>query len=299
MERALGGGTFDLAWESIHGEPGLAPRLRIEGVLHSRDYSPGSAVVLAAEVTACELATGGPSILGTTPPRALPLRQLETVRWGANPPPPRSMEQRVYLHLPMPPFILEGLEARRLGGPFDLKIDTAVLLIDRREVPEEANRADLFDPTWRHQQDLRLSSDQWATVLEQWGRGVGITVLVPLPALEPNEERARVVRELSDARQRIDGGDYTGSVGSSRRALETLRALLARLLPPGTPPARPQERDVPQRIETVLVALFNLASAASHTNEPIGDWEPARADAVALAGATASLAQEVFALLDA
>ena len=203
------------------------------------------------------------------------------------------------MYLPVLPFVLEGLEERRQGSAFVLKIGTAILLLERTQVPEDANRADLFDPTWRHQQDLRVSSDQWATVLDSWGRGVGIPILVPLPALEPNEERARVVRELRAARQKLDGGDYRGSVISSRRALEILGELLARLLPAGTRPSRAKERDVPQRIETVRKALFDLASAASHTNEPIGDWEPARADAVALAGATASLAQEVFALLDA
>ena len=66
------------------------------------------------------------------------------------------MEQAVYLHLPMPPFVIEGLEARRLGSAFVLKIDTAVLVIERTQVPEDANSAGPFDPTWHHQQDPRV-----------------------------------------------------------------------------------------------------------------------------------------------
>lgn len=298
MERALGGGFFDLEWDGICGEPGAAPRLRLDGTLRSRDYSPGSAVLLAADVTAWELANGGSAFLGTTPPSAMPLRQLETVGRGANPPPPRSMEQGVHLYLPMAPFVLEGLEERRQGREFVLKIETTVLLIERSQVREDASRADLFDPTWRHQRDFRVSLDRWGSVLEQWGRGVGIPVLVPLPALEPDEERTRVVRLLREARQELDGGKYTGSVTSSRMALEILHDLLKRLAPGDAPPPDKKRRDVAERMKAVLVALHDLASAAVHTNEPIRDWVPSRADAVALAGATASLAQQVFALLD-
>jgi hypothetical protein len=80
----------------------------------------------------------------------------------------------------------------------------------------------------------------------------------------------------------------------SRKALELLRGLnLAK-----TPiPKEAKERDVFQRIRVVIDALFNLASASLHVDGPIKDFEPVRADAIALAGATASVAQEVFAHL--
>jgi len=47
-----------------------------------------------------------------------------------------------------------------------------------------------------------------------------------------------------------------------------------------------------------LEALFNLASASMHTDPPIKDFAPMRADAVAVTAGTASVAHEVFAWLD-
>ena len=125
---------------------------------------------------------------------------------------------------------------------------------------------------------------------------MGIPIVLPLTATEPNAERAAVIRYLTEARQKIDGADYAGSVANSRKALELLRGLS----PATTPiPKEAKERDVLQRIHTVMDALFSLASASSHVDGPIMDFEPMRADAVALAGATASVAQEVFAHLQA
>lgn len=48
----------------------------------------------------------------------------------------------------------------------------------------------------------------------------------------------------------------------------------------------------------MLDALFGLASAAMHTEPPIKDFVPMRADAVALAAGTASVSQQIFAWLD-
>ena len=63
-------------------------------------------------------------------------------------------------------------------------------------------------------------------------------------------------------------------------------------------PKETKDRDILlQRIHVVIDSLFSLASASPHVDGPIKDFEPMRADAVALAGATASVAQEVFAHL--
>jgi hypothetical protein len=61
----------------------------------------------------------------------------------------------------------------------------------------------------------------------------------------------------------------------------------------------PKERDVNQRIRAVLDALYSLASASPHFDAAVEDFEPTRADAVALVGATMSTAQEVFARIEA
>jgi len=118
--------------------------------------------------------------------------------------------------------------------------------------------------------------------------------VLPLAATEPDPKRSEIVRHLKDARQKIDGADYAGSVACSRKALELLRGLG----PATTPvPKDVKGRDVLQRIHTVIDALFSLASASPHVDGAIKDFEPMRADAVGLAGATVSIAQEVFAHL--
>jgi len=134
----------------------------------------------------------------------------------------------------------------------------------------------------------------WGLVLERWERGFGIPIVLPLAAVEPSAERAEIVRHLKDARQKIDGADYAGSFACSRKALELLRGLS---LAKNPIPKEAKDRDVFQRIHVVVDSLFNLASASLHADGPIKDFEPMRADAVALAGATASVAQEVFARL--
>ena len=100
---------------------------------------------------------------------------------------------------------------------------------------------------------------------------------------------------MREARTKIDRADYDGSFTESRKALELLRALS----PATTPIERnSQDRDAGQRIHAVIDAFFSLASAALHTDPSIKDFEPIRADAVALAAGTASVAQQVFAWLD-
>lgn len=141
-----------------------------------------------------------------------------------------------------------------------------------------------------------MSQHDWGQVLERWERGVGIPIVLPLAAVETSTERAEIVRHLKDARQKIDGADYAGSFAGSRKALELLRALSLATTPV---PKEAKDRDVLQRIHAVIDALFGLASASPHVDGPIKDFQPMRADAVALAGATASVAQEVFAHLRA
>ena len=145
-----------------------------------------------------------------------------------------------------------------------------------------------------HDDHLTVSRDMWGKVLQAWGRGVGISLIVPLVATTPGAHRAEIVGHLRDAWAKADGADYSGSMTSSRKALELLR----NLNPVDQPLPRPsKERTVDQRIHAVLDSLHNLASASLHTDEPVKDFVPRRADAVGLAAATAALAQEVFARL--
>lgn len=284
----FGEGSIRLDWTGVDGLPGLAPQLILNGTLVANGYGVGAVVQITAEVTAWNISDTY-AFLGTTGPKAYALNQL-------HPPPTDETHWDVRLKLPMSPSAIEGLEERRQGKNFSLQIETALLLVNGGEPTGARTKAHYAThPTRTSQDQLHVKQADWAMVLERWGRGVGILVLVPLTALEPSEERAEVIRHLRDARQKIDGADYQGSLTDSRKALELLRALSPVTL---QIPINQKDRDPIQRIHAVIEALFGLASATLHTDPPVNNFVPMRADAVSVAAGTASVAQQVFAWLD-
>jgi hypothetical protein len=291
----FGEGSISIDWTGVDGWPGLSPQLMLKGNLVAKGYGVGAVVQVTTEVTAWDI-VGTYAFLGTTPPRAYALNWVKQGYGQLNPLPPDETRWEINLKLPMSPSVIEGLEERRQGEDFSLQLDTSVLLVDGGEPTGPRTRAYYATHPMRTDQDrLQIRQHEWATVLERWGRGVGIPVLVPLVALEPNPQRADVIRHLKKARQKIDGADYPGSFAETRKALELLRGLSTATLPL---PKDPKERDPLQRIHAVIDALHSLASASLHTDPPIKDFVPMRADAVAVVAGTASIAQQMFAWLD-
>jgi len=291
----FGEGNIRLDWTGIDGWPGLAPQLLLKGKLTAKGYGVGAVVQITSEVTAWGIINTY-AFLGATEPRAFVLNWVKQRDGQLNPAPPDETTWDVELKLPMPPSIIEGLEERRQGKDFSLQLDTTILLVDGGEPTGPRTEAYYATyPTRTAQDRVQVKQSEWAAVLERWGRGVGIPVLVPIAAVEPNAERAEVVRRLRHARQKIDGADYQGSFAETRKALELLRGLSQASLPL---PRDPKERDPLQRIHAVIESLFSLASAPLHTDPPIKDFVPMRADAVAVAAGTASITQQVFAWLD-
>jgi hypothetical protein len=190
---------------------------------------------------------------------------------------------------------LEAFEELRQGGDFKLQIESTILMVDRGLVATgEAAQPQDVSPVLPHVDCLTVSRDMWGKALQAWGRGLGIPLIVPLVATTPDAQQAEIVGRLRDAWAKADGADYSGSIASSRKALELLRNLSAVDQPL---PRQSKERTVDQRIRAVVDSLHSLASASSHADEPVKDFVPRRADAVGLAGATAALAQEMFARL--
>jgi hypothetical protein len=292
----FGDGSISLDWTGIEGLSGLQPRLVLVGKLVAKSYGIGAVVQVTADVTAWEI-TGTYAFLGTAAPQPYVLNWVKQQYAQFNPPPLDETTWDVRLPVALSPSVIEGLEERRQGKDFSIQIDTTILLLDGGE-PKGPRTQTYYGthPTRTAQDTIRVSQHDWGKVLERWERGVGVPIVLPLAAVEPSAERAEIVRHLKDARQKIDGADYAGSLACSRKALELLRGLSTATTPV---PKEAKDRDVPQRIHSVIDALFGLASASPHVDGPIKDFEPMRADAVALAGATASIAQEVFAHLRA
>lgn len=293
----FGAGSVGLRWTGVEGIGGLQTQLAIRGTLDAKGYGIGAVVQLAAEITAWDEGSAPYGALGTTLPQAFVLNWLKQQFIVPNPPSEDETSSPVNLQIPMAPDTLERLEQRREGRAFQLQIDTTIVLVDAgRAIEGEGTRDQAGGhPMYTGQDWLSVSREDWAGVLQQWERGMGVSILVPLPIVEPSPERGDVVRRLAVARQRIDAGDYQGAFIECRQVLELLRQLSR--ADPGAP-KDVKSRSVPQRVHAVLNSLHTLASAAFHTDEAIRDFVPGRADAVALTGATASMAQQVFALLD-
>lgn len=291
----FGEGSIRLDWNGVDARPGLASQLALKGKLIAKGYGVGAVVQITAEVTAYDIA-GTYAFLGTTTPRSWVLNWVKQQYLQPNPAPADETTWDVELCLPMSPTIIEGLEELRQGNNFSLQLETTVLLVDGGEPTGPRTQAYYATHPVRTGQDrLSVSKYDWGNVLARWGRGFGIPVVVPIPAVEQNPQRADVVRHLKEAQQKIDGGDYTGSFTEIRKALELLRGLSTATMPL---PKASKERDPLQRIYAVIEALFNLASASQHTDPAIKDFVPIRADAVAIVAGTASVAQQVFAWLD-
>jgi hypothetical protein len=70
---------------------------------------------------------------------------------------------------------------------------------------------------------LMVSQSTWATVLERWERGDGITVLLPLSTVEPDPVCTETLRHVKDARQKVDGADLRARLPVHERRPELLR----------------------------------------------------------------------------
>ena len=291
----FGKGSIRLDWIGIDGQPGLASQLLLKGKLTAKGYDIGAVVQIASEVTAWGIANTY-AFLGITESRAYVLNWVKQPYAQLNPLPSDETTWDVELKLAMPPSIIEVFEERRQGKDFSLQLDTTILLVDGGEPTAPRTQAYYATYPIRRESDrLQVKQSEWATVLERWDRGIGIPVFVPIAAVEPNAKKAEIIRHLRNARQKINDADYQGSFTESRLALELLKGLNPANLPL---PRSPSDRDPLQRIHAVIESLFSLASASMHTDPPIENFVPMRADAVALAAGTASATQQVFAWLD-
>ncbi len=294
----FGEGSLSLGYETVQGQAGLQSRLVLAGKLIGKGYGIGAVVQLTADVTAWNLAVGHHTLLGTTLPRPYVLNWVKQQYVQPNPLPPDETSWDIQLFLPLDAAVIEGLEERRQGRDFSLQIDTHVLMIDRGISihPPSGEPPVHFQvhPTMDWQENLQVSQSAWAAVLDRWERGASIPLVVPLPEARPGEPQGEIVRYLRTARQKIDGGDYSGSIAESRKALEVLR----RISPAQQPlPSNPRDRDPAQRLHAVIDAAFGFASADPHTDPVVKDYVPGRSDAVATAACAAAIAQDVFAWL--
>lgn len=200
---------------------------------------------------------------------------------------------------------VEQLERVRDGGKLTLYVTPEVVLLNHGEPisaayprPEGVHRPNVnpHSPIRNTgQQQFDVTAETWAhQVLTPWQQAAAVTLVVKLPEGTATDDHRTVIRDLTDARQRLDAGDWKGSIRASRDAVEVLRGMHDEHLNPR------RERDVEQREAAILDAerqliqsLFDYGSA-THPDPALRATAWTREHAkLALATATA-IAQRLF-----
>ncbi len=200
---------------------------------------------------------------------------------------------------------VEQLERVRDGGNLTLYVTPEVVLLNHGEPvpgayprPEGALRPNVnpHSPIRNTGQErLDIPAETWAhQVLTPWQQAAAVTLVVKLPEGTATDDHRTVIRDLTDARQRLDAGDWKGSIRASRDAVEVLRGMHDENLNPK------KQRDVGQREAAILDAerqliqsLFDYGSA-THPDPVLRATAWTREHAMlALATATA-VAQRLF-----
>jgi hypothetical protein len=200
---------------------------------------------------------------------------------------------------------VEHLERVRNGGNLALSVTPEVVLLNHGESvpglyprPEGVHWPNVnpHSPI-RHpgQEQLDIPAETWARqVLTPWQQAAAVTLVVKLPEGTATDDHRTVIRDLTDARQRLDAGDWKGSIRASRDAVEVLRGMHDEHLNPK------KQRDVDEREAAILDAerqliqsLFDYGSA-THPDPVLRTIAWTREHAkLALATATA-VAQRLF-----
>jgi hypothetical protein len=200
---------------------------------------------------------------------------------------------------------VEQLERVRDGGKLTLYVTPEVVLLNHGEPvpgvyprPEGALRPNVNPHSpirSTGQEQLDIPAETWAhQVLTPWQQAAAVTLVVKLPEGTATDDHRTVIRDLTDARQRLDAGDWKGSIRASRDAVEVLRGMHDEHLSPK------KQRDVNEREAAILDAerqliqsLFDYGSA-THPDPVLRATAWTREHAMlALATATA-VAQRLF-----
>ena len=131
---------------------------------------------------------------------------------------------------------VEHLERVRDGGNLALSVTPEVVLLNHGESvpglyprPEGVHRPNTSPHSpIRHtgQEQLDIPAETWARqVLTPWQQAAAVTLVVKLPEGTATDDHRTVIRDLTDARQRLDKGDWKGSIRASRDAVEVLRGM--------------------------------------------------------------------------
>ena len=293
-------GFLEVTPAAVRGVPARELALEVELRISTDGFAPG---VTAMILPSCH-------VWGVTSARSLSLGQGEVIviQLGFT---PREGGGKTYrtseqARWQLSEIAAEHLEHVRDGGDIRLDITPTVLLMNTGEpladvYPQPAGvprpSVNPHCPVWRApQQQLLVTSGVWAQqVLVPWQQAAAVTLVVKLPAGGATDDHRSVVRDLTDARERLRAGDWKGSIRASRDAAEVLRRMV-----PASVPAKATDRTVDEREAAILDAEANLIQAlygygsATHPDPHLRDTQWAREHALLILATVTAVAQRVF-----
>ena len=283
---------------TVRGRALLDPALEIELKIQADGLAPGVAAMI---LTSCHVQGAKlPADLGKAEPI---ITQLGFPSFEGGDKPYTTSE---YARWRLTQAGVEQLERVREGGKLTLYVTPEVVLLNLGEPvpglfprPEGAPRPNVNPHSpirSTGQNQLDIPAETWAhQVLTPWQQAAAVTLVVKLPEATATDDHRTVIRDLTDARQRLDKGDWKGSIRASRDAVEVLRGMHDQHINP-----KKTQRDVDEREAAVLDAerqliqsLFDYGSA-THPDPVLRATAWTREHAMlALATATA-VAQRLF-----
>ncbi len=283
---------------TVRGSVNADPVLEVELKIRADGFAPGVAAMI---LTSCQ-------VQGSV--QSADLGQAETIithlgftlREGGDKPYATSEYARWHLT----PTGVEHIERVRNGGNLVLYVTPTVVLLNHGEPvpglhprPEGVPRpnASPHSPI-RHagQECLDIPAETWARqVLTPWQQAAAITLVVKLPAGTATDDHRTVVRDLTDARQRLDAGDWKGSIRASRDAAEVLRSMHAEQLNPKKTLRNVDEREaaILDAERQLIQSLFDYGSA-THPDPGLRATAWTREHAMLALATTTAVAQRLF-----
>jgi hypothetical protein len=218
-----------------------------------------------------------------------------------------SYATRVFARWRLTQASVEHLEHVRDGGNLLVFVTPEVVLLDHGESlpgiyprPEGVHRPNVnpHSPIWHAgQEQLDIPADTRAReVLTPWQQAAAVTLVVKLPAEgTATDDHRTVIRDLTDARQRLDAGDWKGSIRASRDAAEVFRSMHDEHLNP-----KKTQRDVDEREAAIVDAerqliqsLFDYGSA-THPDPALRATVWTREHAMLVLATATAVAQRLF-----
>jgi hypothetical protein len=291
-------GHLTVALGAVRGTPGSDLNLEVELKVSADGFAPGVAAMI---LPTCHAQGGGsPVVLGQA--EAIILQLGFTPREGGDKPSTTSE----YARWRLTPAAVEHLEHIRDGGGLTLHITSTVVLLNRGEplqdvYPQPAGtaRPNVYPhcPIWHGgQEQLAVTAETWAhQVLTPWQQAAAVTLVVKLPVGTATDDHRTVVRDLTDARRRLDAGDWKGSIRASRDAAEVLRGMHAEHLNP-----KKTLRTIDEREAAILDAEHNLIQAlfdygsATHPDPGLRTITWTREHAILALATTTAVAERLF-----